>query len=165
MLRLPTLVLIMFALPLLFPAALVRWFRTLLDGLERRRRRGEREMVYLERLAAAQRDWATRLTTLRRRLSNAREGDARDLLLIQALAAGERFVQEGEGQARPAVLEQTEQLCRSLRAALVARQRSKKRGQAQGLTPVSVSAQRRALAAQPRVPAAPARSAVLFRAD
>ncbi len=121
-------------IPFLFPEEVVHWLQTIHAWLEERRARQDQEIARLEAVAAAHSEWANWTAKLRRQLVKSSRGNDRSLLLLQALAAGERYLQGIDRHAFPQLFAKTEQLCQRLRSQL-ASQAQQKRDQAANLTP------------------------------
>lgn len=129
MMHLALIIFSLLALAFAFPAQAAAWIRSLLDCLERRRMARDREITHLESAAAAQREWAGWVARARRSMKHSGNEAKRRLLLAQALAAGERYLQEIDRPSFPHLYAETEQLSQRLRIYLSSLPRSTKKGQ------------------------------------
>ena len=116
-------------LPFLFPDVLVQWLQTLLAWLEKRRIARDQEIVRLQAAVAAHGEWNNWLAKVQQRLAKSSDEELHTLLLTQALAAGERYLQEIDQHSFPQLYVKTEKLRQRLRIKLSSLPRSTKKGQ------------------------------------
>lgn len=127
------------AFPLLFPEETALWLRKALQWLEARRARQEHETASLEQVLTINQEWAAWIAALRQNLPRTHTPAHRRQLLTQALAAGQRYLQNLNRGEFPHLYTKTETICQHLEEELKDATKQKK-GRSLATPPLNPSA-------------------------
>ena len=129
------------AIPFLFPGEVIPCLRKALHWLEERRETREREAQRLDRLDQELMEWEPCVENLRQKLPHTNNAAQRYHLLIQALAAGQRYLQSADRQDSPEAYQMSERLCQRLERQLDSiKQRAREKGRSLAAPPPIASA-------------------------